>query len=66
MTDPDVADKTYIEPITTEIIEEIIKKDADWLNEKFQQYKVKNNSVKELLVKMDIIPPSLAIALMIG
>ena len=23
MTDPDVADKTYIEPITTEIIEEI-------------------------------------------
>lgn len=26
MTDPDVADKTYIEPITTEIIEEIIKK----------------------------------------
>jgi Bax protein len=38
------------------------KKDADWLNEKFQQYKVKNNSVKELLVKMDIIPPSLAIA----
>ncbi len=27
MTDPDVADKTYIEPITTEIIEEIIKKE---------------------------------------
>jgi uncharacterized FlgJ-related protein len=38
------------------------KQDADWLNDKFQQYKVKNNSVKELLVKMDIIPPSLAIA----
>jgi len=27
MTDPDVADKTYIEPITLEIIEEIIKKE---------------------------------------
>lgn len=38
------------------------KKDVDWLNEKFQEYKVKNNSVKELLVKIDIIPPSLAIA----
>ena len=25
MTDPDVADKTYIEPITSEILEEIIK-----------------------------------------
>ena len=36
--------------------------DAEWLNEKFQQYKVKNNNPKELLVKMDIIPPSLAIA----
>jgi Bax protein len=38
------------------------KKDADWLNEKFQQYKVKNNNPRELLLKMDIIPPSLAIA----
>ena len=27
MTDPDVADSTYIEPITTEIIEKIIKKE---------------------------------------
>ena len=27
MTDPEVADKTYIEPITTEIIEKIIKKE---------------------------------------
>ena len=26
MTDPEVADKTYIEPITTEIVEKIIKK----------------------------------------
>ena len=25
MTDPNVADKTYIEPITSEILEEIIK-----------------------------------------
>ena len=27
MTDPEVADKTYIEPITTKIIESIIKKE---------------------------------------
>ena len=27
MTAPDVADKTYIEPITTEIVEKIIKKE---------------------------------------
>ncbi len=27
MTDPEVADKTYIEPITTEIVEKIIKKE---------------------------------------
>ena len=26
MTDPDVADKTYIEPITSEILEKILKK----------------------------------------
>ena len=27
MTDPEVADKTYIEPITSEIVEKIIKKE---------------------------------------
>ena len=27
MTDPDVADKTYIEPITLEVLEEVIKKE---------------------------------------
>ena len=27
MTDPEVADRTYIEPITTEIVEKIIKKE---------------------------------------
>ena len=27
MTDPEVADKTYIEPITLEVLEEVIKKD---------------------------------------
>lgn len=48
--------------LTTIMNRKSFKKDADWLNEKFQQYKVKNNSVKELLFKMDIIPPSLAIA----
>ena len=48
--------------LVTIINRKSFKKDAEWLNEKFQQYKVKNNSPKELLVKMDIIPPSLAIA----
>ena len=37
-------------------------KDAAWLEEKFQQYKVKDNNIKELLIRMDIIPPSIAIA----
>ena len=27
MTDPDVADKTYIEPITSEVLEKILKKE---------------------------------------
>ena len=27
MTDPDVADKTYIEPITSEVLKKIIKKE---------------------------------------
>lgn len=48
--------------LVTIINRKSFKKDADWLNEKFQQYKVKNNNTKELLLKMDIIPPSLAIA----
>jgi Bax protein len=48
--------------LVTIISRKSFKKDADWLNEKFQQYKVKNNNLKELLLKMDIIPPSLAIA----
>jgi Bax protein len=48
--------------LVTIINRKSFKKDADWLNEKFQQYKVKNNNHKELLLKMDIIPPSLAIA----
>ena len=48
--------------LVTIINRKSFKKDADWLNEKFQQYKVKNNNPKELLLKMDIIPPSLAIA----
>ena len=48
--------------LVTIINRKSFKKDAEWLNEKFEQYKVKNNSPKELLVKMDIIPPSLAIA----
>lgn len=48
--------------LVTIINRKSFKKDVDWLNEKFQQYKVKNNNPKELLLKMDIIPPSLAIA----
>jgi len=33
MTDPDVADKTYIEPITIEILEKILKKHKKFLDQ---------------------------------
>ena len=36
MTDPDVADKTYIEPITLEVLEKILKKKSLMLF--FQQW----------------------------
>ena len=41
MTDPDIADKTYIEPITTKILEIIIKKEKQ-----FQMQKIEKNSEK--------------------
>ena len=39
MTDPDVADKTYIEPITLEVLEKILKKKNQM--QFFQQWVVK-------------------------
>ena len=36
--------------------------DKKWLDKKFKQYRVKNNNIKNLLEKVDIIPPSIAIA----
>ena len=39
MTDPDVADKTYIEPITLEVLEKILIKEN--LTQSFQLWEVK-------------------------
>ena len=38
------------------------KSDNDWLNKKFKQYGVSNNDITTLKRRMDIIPPSMAIA----
>ncbi len=38
------------------------KKEQQWLSDKLEQYKVKPGNYKELLLRMDIVPPSLAIA----
>ncbi len=40
----------------------ITPNDKKWLDKKFKQYRVKNNDIKKLLEKVDIIPPSIAIA----
>ena len=40
----------------------ISQKEKKWLEAKFKQYRVKNNDINELLEKVDIIPPSIAIA----
>ncbi|MFM7980173.1 MAG: glucosaminidase domain-containing protein, partial [Candidatus Fonsibacter sp.] len=37
-------------------------KESLWLKEQFDRYKVKDNNYKELLKRMDVIPPSLALA----
>ena len=36
--------------------------EKDWLTKKFKEYKVSNNNIEELKVKMDIIPVSIALA----
>ena len=38
------------------------KSDNDWLNKKFKQYGVSNKDITTLKRRMDIIPPSMAIA----
>ena len=40
----------------------ITPNDKKWLDKKFKQYRVKNSDIKKLLEKVDIIPPSIAIA----
>jgi len=47
MTDPDVADSTYIEPITTEIIEKIIKKEKPNAMNQFTTTLPKKSSSKK-------------------
>lgn len=38
------------------------KEDKNWLKWKFKQYKIKNADISELKLRMDIIPPSIAIS----
>ena len=38
------------------------KKELSWLKSKFKEYRVKDENIEELKIRMDIIPPSLAIA----
>ena len=38
------------------------KDDLSWLESKFKEYRITNNDIEELKTRMDIIPPSLAIA----
>jgi len=38
------------------------KKNIDWINKKYKEYKVSKNNIGELTEKMDIIPASIALA----
>lgn len=41
---------------------ELAMEDAQWVTEMAKRYRVKSGSIDELLIKVDIIPPSLALA----
>ena len=53
-------DREILNQISREKTLDTIEK--DWLNKKFKEYKVLNNDLEELKVKMDIIPVSIALA----
>ena len=53
-------DRDYLNQILRE--KTISEKETLWLDKKFIEYKVNNKNIEELKIKMDIIPPSIALA----
>ncbi len=53
-------DRDYLNQILRE--KSISEEETLWLDKKFIEYKVNNKNIEELKIKMDIIPPSIALA----
>jgi len=53
-------DRDYLNQISRE--KSLSKEELVWLDKKFEEYKVAGRNLEELKIKMDIIPPSLALA----
>ena len=53
-------DRDYLNQILRE--KSISEEETLWLDKKFIEYKVNNRNIEELKIKMDIIPPSIALA----
>ena len=53
-------DRDFLNQILRE--KNITLEESQWLEKKFTEYKVSNKNIEELKVKMDIIPPSIALA----
>ena len=55
-----IEDRNYVNQISRE--KSLSEQEIVWLDKKFKEYKVKANDIEELKKRMDVIPPSLAIA----
>jgi len=53
-------DRSYLNQISRE--KSLSEQETVWLDKKFEEYKVKTSEIEELKKRMDVIPPSLAIA----
>tara|TARA_B110000908_G_scaffold26240_1_gene30427 strand:- start:2381 stop:3619 length:1239 start_codon:yes stop_codon:yes gene_type:complete len=53
-------DRNYLKQISSE--KSLSEQETVWLNKKLKEYKVKAGDIEELKKRMDVIPPSLAIA----
>ena len=53
-------DRNYLNQISSE--KSLSKQETVWLDKKLKEYKVKAGDIEELKKRMDVIPPSLAIA----
>ena len=53
-------DRNYLNQISRE--KSLSEQEKVWLDKKFKEYKVKASEIEELKKRMDVIPPSLAIA----